>query len=512
MTSAHTSITHHANKDDSHKDGPTLRLGDGYLTYDHLSLGTTAIIMDATKVLYSGLQNSILLDATIDHSQLAKDLNVDFSASGGWGNYSGSATVGYLKHINNNQFTENYTYVERFFSKAELDIRALPPNINALTLNAATLYINKGIQAFTNQYGDTFIRQLPMGAYLIINIRLSFSSAMERDRFSAIINGDMGSIFTAGAKIQFAIQKSRVTGKMEVSAFQLGGDPTQLPFIFSKKTDGGYYVTDCALSNLTACQSVINGTINYAQTDFVKQIKEGNNGAPLGTLEVVGEPVLDTYSNKFMLQPAPPLDPIIVGTRLQLATLFNKLKSTKAFFDHLIASPASLYFTPDANVLLQSINTTLIWNWSLFNQFNAIICYLPGSESQCLSVLSNIKQYTKPLDQTAVDYYMNNGFDEIHSGCFYIPVSAPHLPYQSYAYNCQGNWLNGSYIFNKTTDNKILLTSDYRNEKGRHISLKAKLSPDASNQVYSGWAKIHDMTRHLHYLKKISVRLTTNKV
>lgn len=494
-------------------DGPTLILGDGYLTYDHMSLGWSAIRMDATKVFYSNFQSSIFLDETTELNELSKDLNVDISASGGWGNFSGSAAAKYLHHIENTQFQENFTYSERFFANAVLDMTALPPNINALTKDAADTYINNGIQVFTNKYGDTFIRELPVGAFLIVNLHLTFATAMDKDNFDAALSGKFGSIFSASAKIKYAVQNSNAKGAIEISAFQLGGDPTHLSNIFSQKTEDGYYITKCNLSDLTACKAVIDGVIHYAQSDFSGQIKDGNGGRPIGQLEVVGEPVLETYSNKFSLQPAPPLDPTIIMHRLELANIFNILKFNKKFFDHFISSPASSFFTPAASSLLRDMQSKINWNWSLFDQFGAINCYEPGGENLCGSILENIKKYTKEIDQNDIDYYLNNGFHEINSGCIYVPVGIPGQQYQNYAYNCNGTWLDGSFIFNMSNDRKKLsLNGDWRAVNEHHIKLNVTLTADDSFQNYSGLGTFHDISTDLWYFRIISIRLTQNKV
>lgn len=494
------------------KDVPALMLGNGYLTYDHMSLTVSPIKLDNAKVYYTGLQSSILLDDTIDLTHLAKVLNIDISASGGWGNFSLNAAANYLHHIEDDKFHENFAYTEAFFADAVLDIRHLPSDISALQNEAIDIYTKKGIVAFTNHYGDTYIQQLPMGAYLIVNLRLSFSKAVDKERFDGAISGKFGSIFSASGKIKYAVDQTNVKGSIEISAYQLGGDPSELANIFAKKSNDGYYITQCSLADLTACQGALNGIIRYAQVDFKTQIKMNGDGTPSGHLEVVGEPSLTTYSNRFLLQPAPPLDPNVVGKRLELATIFNTLKSNKKFFDHFTNSPVANYFTPAANVILNNIKTSLDWNWSLFNQFRAINCYIPGEETECGTIVENIKNFTKPIDQASIDYYVNNGYAEINSSCIYVPVGAPNLEFQSYAYACQHGWLNGSFIFNFSNDrNTLSLNSDWLSDEGHHMQLKVSMKADSSYQKYSGLGAFHDLSAGLWYYKTVSVKLTQNK-
>lgn len=489
---------------------PILRLGDGYLNYDHIGVGESALRLDNTSVNYENMQNAINLSQTIDHEELAKNLNVDASASGGWGLFSGSASAGFMRHTENNQFRENFTFSERYFTNAVLDISNLPASTDALTPAAAGLYNKYGISEFTNRYGDKFIKELPMGAFLIVNLQLSFSTSADKEKFDGSLSGGFGSIFNASATIQRAVSSVRARGTVEVSAYQLGGDPSELPGIFAQKASGGYYITTCSLDNLQDCQGAIDGIINYAQTNFNRQIKPvGVGQKPTGNLVVVGEPELESYAGKFRIFPSPPLDPSVLEQRFELATLYRTLKTEEIFFDHFLKSAASGYFTVGANKLLKDIQFKINWNLSLFDQFNAYQCYMPGEESYCKELLNNIKQYSKPVDPKVVDYYLNTGFYEAQADMTYIPVG---LPEENFVVaNNNGNWVNGIMTFKLTEDKSMLETrADYVTDY--HYTSTGNLVRQDIDKNYSGMLNFHNITLNTWFSIPTSIRMTNNKI
>lgn len=491
------------------------RLGDGYLTYDRVSVGESALKLDDTTIIYSNMQSTVNLDQTIDRESLAKDLNIDFSASGGWGFFSPNALARYLHYIEDTQYTESFIFSERYFVNALLDISRLPANITAFTNNAADLYNNKGINEFTTRYGDAFITQLPMGALLIANLKFSFASVLDKHRFNVSLGGAFGSIFNAKATIQNAITESKAKGFIEISAYQLGGDPSELPNIFAERANHGYYITRCNLDSWKNCLNAIDGIIRYAQTNFNKQIKPTVLGEkPEGNLAVVGAPFLNKYAAKFTILSPPPLDPAILESRFTLASNYKAIKVNKTFMDHFLASPVSSYFTPRTYKLLMSIKSILDWNFSLYGQFDVLRCYTPGEEAKCMKIVSDIKQYTKPVNQQAINYYIDSGYYQPKNGCIFIPVSLPQDERPMFAALCKGQWINGIFMIKMEGDKSTMqIIGDYITPiKGHHIYSNALLLPNGSFDDYAGVGTYKDITAGSQFKAPLSMRIIRNYV
>lgn len=499
-----------------YRELPNLRVGDGYLTYDHLSLGESALNMSDTQIHYSDLQNSIYLYQTIDRVELTNMLNVDFSASGGINQFSAEAMVNYLRYIANTQYTENFTFLERIYSTMSLDISRLPSSTMALNQQATTVYTTNGIQMFTNRYGNTFISQLPMGAMLIANLKFNFASLMDKQKFDASLSGGFGSIFNAALTIKMAAEKSKAHATIEVSVYQLGGDPSELANIFAKKPDkpeSGYYLTRCSLENLKDCQAAIDGIIRYAQTNFSKQIKAAGTGKrPEGNLAVVGAPFVVTYSSKFNLLPAPLIDPGLLQQRIALTKEYQALHANKIFIDHYINSPAAAYFKPETDKLIRDIQANLDWNISLYQQFDALRCYLTGAEGDCPVIIKNIEKFTKPINQETINYYQNSGYYEYRNNCTFIPVGHPDDEYPVYANYCFDQWIKGLFTIKMTPDKKQLhIKGDYASAKhGHHVILDSVLTTQDAAQSYTGIGCFHDLTTQGYTKLSLLVRRIKN--
>lgn len=495
-------------------DSPMMRLGDGYLSYDKLALGESALNLADTKVFYSDVQTSVNLNQSIDFQNLAKNLNIDLSASGGWGNYAVNALIDYLNYVKNTDYTENFIFTEKYFVKALLDINKLPADATAFNNVAANLYRQKGTKGFTDRYGDSFITQLPMGVFLITNLKFIFSSALDKQKFDMTLGGNFGSIFNAKVTIGNAVSHSKAKGTIEISAYQLGGDPSELPKIFAKKIGSGYYVTSCDLENWKNCQEAIDNIIQYAQTNLSKQIKSNGSEKPQGSLAVVGPPSFATYSSKFGIEPAPFIDPTIIKNRLILNSIYNENKTNKIFFDHFLNSPVASYFTPGASSLLKDIQSQLNWNLSLFDQFESIRCYIPGREKECESIVNNIQTLIKTIDPKALDFYKNTGFFEDHAQCNYVPVGSPQDENPLYANFCFGQWVKGIFTFALSPDkSRLTITGNYRSlVSGHEISVKSTLSSQGSAQNFSGVASYQDLDDGNKKQGPLAVRLTKNNV
>lgn len=364
---------------------PTLRLGDGYASYDNMSTGNTALNTSETSVIYSDLQNSINLSKSMSQTDLSKDLNVNVSANGGWGEFSASASANFLNSISNSQYSENITYGERFYANETLDISKLYGE-SALSAAGKQVYDN-GINAFTARYGNDFILELPVGAIFLANIKLSFTSKKSKQVFDATASGSYGSIFSISTKVSNAIKQLNLQGNITVSAYQLGGDPSQLASIFTKSGSGTYNAVTCNFDNLTACKSIIGDIIDYAKDKFSAQIKESSKSgsAPQGNLAVVGAPITRTYASVFGLQKATPPSSDILKDRQQLGLVYLRQEGDKNIAEHLLDSGATLNKSE-----LEQLDQNAQWNLALFNTYNVIDCYKPGEESSCLDIHNKV--------------------------------------------------------------------------------------------------------------------------
>ena len=364
---------------------PTLKVGDGYASYDHMTTANTPLNTANMPITYSDMQNSINLSDSMSQTELSKELNVNVSSNGGWGEFSASASANFMNSISNSTYTENITYGERFYAVKSIDYSSLYGK-NVLNPAGKQVY-SIGIKAFTDRYGDNFIIGLPVGAIFLANVKLSFASEKTKQVFDATVGGSYGSIFSISTKVSNAIAQSNIQGSITVSAYQEGGDPAQLANIFTKSSSGGYDAVTCDFNNLSNCKAIITGIIDYAKNNFTKQIEQplhaGN--APEGNLAVVGGPITRTYSSVFGLQNATPPSSDVLKERQRLAITYLQQEADKNIVEHLLDSDETLNKNE-----LGRLDEDVKSNLALFNTYNVIACYKPGEESACIGIYDKV--------------------------------------------------------------------------------------------------------------------------
>jgi hypothetical protein len=55
-----------------------------------------------------------------------------------------------------------------------------------------------------------------------------------------------------------------MSGEVEITAFQLGGEPSKLADILSKDPNNNYYGLTCRFSEMESCVKAADGLLSYA--------------------------------------------------------------------------------------------------------------------------------------------------------------------------------------------------------------------------------------------------------
>lgn len=399
------------NKSIPANDPMPLVIGWGYDTNLKMSAYDTPINnWQSLPIIYRDLQSQIRFNNVVDLESLAEDLNVDISLSSGWGRFSTDASAGYLRHISETDYTDSFTYSEKFFATGILDTSLLEPGIQSFTPAAQKICqsdptCRAGIAPFTDRYGDAVIKALPLGALLDVNIQIKFNNRKHKEVFNESISGGIGSLFHASEQIRHAVEKSGAKGSLELSARQIGGDPSELATIFKQAPGGSYYITTCNLDSLDSCENVIGGILDYAKGKFAEQIKF-KDGKPQGILSVVGKLEPMPYSVLFNLTKPEAPGREIIEARIELAKLHDNVTSKKNFVDHILSSATiAPLLTESAKNALQKTQYILAGNLDSFQSYSAMSCYLPGEWNRCPAIAQSIKQDQQPVDEELIQYF-----------------------------------------------------------------------------------------------------------
>lgn len=393
--------TINAKQQQSLKDSVDPYLTGGYSNDQQMALSNQCLLADPAGFSYQGGSKSVIsLQNAEDFNQLQEDLNVDVSAKGGYGMFSGSTNASYARSVESDNYSEGFYYSEKItlptkiFSPQQYGLAALSPYGQGVEAADPTG------QKFRTACGDQYVSATPLGAQLMVTFKLNFSSLSDRESFDANIKGGMGSIFSASASMQQTINQYNLQGSLSVYALQEGGDATQLAKIFGPQTcDGHYCVSSCDLQHLDDCEGIIDGIISYAENDLPSQI-DYQDGQIKGDAMPLSY-VYSSFADDAGVTVGPTLvTPAVQQARDALGDAYQQQLEEYTFANHILTSPyVAPYINKDYQDQLQAMVTILHDNLDVLEDpvNGAAGCYqTPG---QCISIYNQIMSELKPIDQ-----------------------------------------------------------------------------------------------------------------
>ena len=203
------------------------------------------------------------------YSDIAYNLDTEASLEGGYGLFSANANVEYLKSIKDTDYSMSFNYYTAI--KNDVDVQLDGTGEHVLTEFGLGTYKNNNGKYFGTLCGNYFIDTFTEGAFLTMAIKLKFLSKDDKDKFAAAVGVSVGNFFQATAKFSKESSETQVRISIELTAFQLGGDPSQLSKIFSTVSDGTNHIFECSVDSIESCSDFAKSVLNYAQNDFTSQ-------------------------------------------------------------------------------------------------------------------------------------------------------------------------------------------------------------------------------------------------
>lgn len=281
-----------------------------------------------SKMRISNPQGQINMSNRATNSQLASSLGFGGGIGGSWNVFSVSASANYLHETIDNEYKMNFTYLQTITGEATLDIGYGEEDV--LNKNGK-LALADGVNAFQKACGDSFVSGAQAGVVFSVNLQVVFKSAVEKHKFEAAMDADIGGIGNIKAKLENARDQSKVSGNIVISAIQMGGNPENLAKIFNKKSEGGYYASTCSMDNLDDCNQIINGSLDYAQV-LGSQIKTASGEFDYGKF-YYGFPKLTLYETLGIKVPKASLDFANVNNLLDLV---KNISSEHTIINHFL--------------------------------------------------------------------------------------------------------------------------------------------------------------------------------
>ncbi len=379
---------------------PAYELGGGYSS-DRQMPTNLPCLNNGTKSFSGDSKSVIFFGDSQTFEAFQRDLNVDVTAPDSTGLFSEDLSATYARSVKDTSYTQSFYYSE----KVLLPIEIFKPNSfgeDTLNLFGKDVYA-QGPNQFRSICGDQLIQQNHLGAGLYATLKVQFNSLEDKITFIANGGDKYGSMSNVSAKIAQVVSENDIKGQLEVSAFQVGGNISQLAKIFSEASDP---VISCSLENLISCQKTINAVFIYGTNDFPDQINFKN-----GT--VLGNAASESYS--FMPLTYLGLEvgdsiitPEIESARKDLGNLYLDAQNQQDFMTHILRSPIFNSFFNDIKDGIKKTSDNLDYNIELLNNLDsgAICCY--NSPEQCPDVLNDMNQKLIPINENFIDQIKNS--------------------------------------------------------------------------------------------------------
>ena len=386
------------------RDIPTPIFAQGFCTDKQMAAGLSCFV-DGTITFQGGGKSTIYFGNTVAFSDIQKTLNVDVSGSLSIDLFSAQASASYAKYIEEKQYSQAFYYSETI-SLPTQQFQPAHYGINALNEIGQEVY-NAGPQQFRDVCGDKLIQQAHLGATLIVAMMIDFSSSYDKQTFDSHAGGSWGDILSVAATIKQISTQYKVAGQMEFSAYQSGGDATELAKVFSSGPSH-YYITSCSLSNLDACNSVIDGVLNYAANNLPAQI-DFKNGTIYGSASTLSYTYMDV--SQFGLNAGTSvLNDTIIASRQHLGDIYKAQESYSVFVNHILSSPFASYMATQTVNLLRIAKNSLDKNVALLENENsgAPSCYF--YPTKCTANEAALMPQLDAVDTKFLDQMMARGF------------------------------------------------------------------------------------------------------
>jgi hypothetical protein len=380
--------------------------GMGYSS-DSQSLAK-AICYKTVTVLKSGQSSLLHFNEAIDYNKMLQTFNLDVDIKGGYGLFSTNDMFQYMKTIQDDSLSLSINYYQKVSDNVVMTFSYDPKNI--LTDVGKNIYQDGKNPMFRLLCGDYLITSYEEGAVLILSMKILFSSKEEKKNFQTKIGVSVGGFINASASINKAAEEMKLSGRIEISAYQMGGDPTQLSKLLASS------VIDCDIKDIKSCQDTAKSLINYVSNIFPTQFSKDEKGVWTSSLVPLNSYQKDYLVSDFGLKLTPSyVTDKVKENRKNLVNFYNKFNYYINSLDYIIKKypvKTERIFSDYFDSLNYNLNSLITGD----GQNRAIDCFT--FPFKCPQIYDNIY---KQLNLTIVDS-ITNLFEEMK---YYIEYSVP---------------------------------------------------------------------------------------
>lgn len=366
-------------------------LGQGYSS-DKDMAAEFSCFNDGNVTLSGGGSSIVHFDSAVSFDDIQNSLNVDVSAKVGIGPFSGSASASYSRFIEDDSYSFSFYYYEQVFLPTKV---WTPNNYGPELLNkfGSGVY-NAGAETFRLVCGDKIFNQVDEGISLYATMKLHFQSHYQKSTFEANVGANYGDIVSVSATVKKMVSEYDLSGTVEMSAYQIGGNPSQLPKIFNKKGDD-YYILSCSFAEFDDCKEAAAGILEYAQNNLSNQTQNGSAISwELVELEDLGINVGSTV-----------ITPQIKAARDELGSIYQNMTFASSIANHVVQSKYSSYI-PDIE-LFQETAANISTNLAILQDPTTGVATCYTQPLNCTSAASQIESSLSFVNMTMLQDFEN---------------------------------------------------------------------------------------------------------
>jgi hypothetical protein len=229
-----------------------------------------AVCYKTETIIRSGQSSILKFEQSTDYQSFLKTFNLEFDIKGGYGIFSTNDFYKFFHSIEEDSYSFSINYFQKVSQNVMMTFSYNPKTI--LTEVGENIYSSGANPMLRLLCGDTLISTYEEGAILILSLRINFNSKEEKEEFTTHVGLNIGSFIDASSTISNVSTKYNLSGRIQVLAFQIGGDPTELSKLLASS------VVDCDIKNIKACQDTAKNLINYVSNIFPSQFKKDDHG------------------------------------------------------------------------------------------------------------------------------------------------------------------------------------------------------------------------------------------
>jgi hypothetical protein len=331
------------------------------------------------EIGFDGKQESAVnFYKSLSEKELAENLGFSLDAKARYGVMEGDLSAAFARDTLSNSYSESATYTAVYKFKNAILIQPKLTEVGERAFKA-------GPEKFVKACGHQYAEQKVLGARFFINIKMEFSSAAEKQSFSA--NGGLkGSLFGVRAKLQNAQESLSKSASVSVQLFQQGGNVLKILKSIESKADAngvktqenqGSALVTCSMDKVDRCLEIIDNAIQYAtDTKDAESFPNQVNSKNFDFLSFSGPAVLETlkvpYTNLAIFPLDPPTNASVEQSKKDLLKAFENQLKFKNRVESVVQGGVRLSLKQKAD--FENKNSEILGNMSKIVEA-AKVCY-----------------------------------------------------------------------------------------------------------------------------------------